>query len=710
MPVSDAGAIDVRNAVDELASRLPEPLRPLAAVAYNYWWAWSPQGVDVFAAVDAHRFAATNCNPVRLLRQLTTRELDRAAADPSVAERAAALADDLDVYLANRSDEAPVAFFCAEFAVHASLPIYSGGLGVLAGDILKEASDQVLPCAGVGLCYRRGYFRQRLDRTGLQHEYWAEVTPESLPAALVTRDGAPLTIRVPIWEEEVIAQVWRVDVGRVPLFLLDTGIPENSPLAQWITMRLYDGNHDIRLAQYALLGVGGARMLEALRIEPAVVHLNEGHAALSALELARSERRGREPIADTLTRSRRRVVFTTHTPVAAGNETYEPPQMLDVLAGICRELQIGSDDLLNFGRLDTDNSNERAGMTPLAMRASRSTNAVSERHGEVASAMWASLGIPITHVTNGVHVPTWMAAPMRALLDEALGPDWITRADDDDTWAAVDAIPDADLWAVRNHMRASLVQFVRERSVRDRLQRGESVDYALAAAEMFDPDRLTVGFARRLATYKRLHLLMADADRALSIGEQLQLLVAGKAHPSDEIAKQLPQRVFALKHAGTIAGRVVFLEDYDLAVAAPLVAGCDVWLNLPRPPMEASGTSGMKAALNGGLNLSVLDGWWAEGHDGRNGWAIDGGVGTTEDDDTRDHRDAGALYDLLEREVVPLFGDRDEDGIPHGWIKRVKASLRTVGPRFSATRMLHDYERRIYFPERTSPAGTAVLF
>jgi starch phosphorylase len=688
------GEGDVERAVAELTSRLPEPLHPLARLAYNYWWSWARGGRDVFAAIDERRFAATNDNPIRFLRDLTSSRLEQAANDSQLVGDIAALGTAFDRYMDAGAAEHPVAFFCAEFAVHPSLAIYSGGLGVLAGDILKEASDRDLPCVGVGLCYRRGYFHQRLDARGYQHEYWTAVDPESLPAVLVTRDGAPVEVTVPIWDEHVVAHVWRVDVGRVPLYLLDSASPENSPIGRWITARLYDGNHGIRLAQYALLGVGGARMLCELGIEPAVVHLNEGHAALATLEFARRERQGNEPIDDALMRVRERVVFTTHTPVAAGNETYEVPQILDVFSGICGEVDVETSHLLDFGRVRTDDSDERAGMTPLAIRASRSTNAVSARHGEVATEMWRSLDVPITHVTNGVHVPTWMATPMRELLDEALGAGWRDRAGDEATWAPVDSIPDADLWAVRNQMRASLVDFVRERTVHERLQRGEPIEYALAA-NTFDPDRLTVGFARRLATYKRLHLLLLEPERALALGNELQLLVAGKAHPSDETAKRLAQQLFELKDAEAIRGRVAFLEDYDLSIAAPLVAGCDVWLNLPRAPLEASGTSGMKSALNGGLNLSVLDGWWAEGYDGENGWGIDGSIDDAGEQE-RDHRDAQALYDLLEHEVLPLFRDRDDDGIPRGWVRRVKASLRTNGPRFSASRMLRDYERRIY--------------
>jgi starch phosphorylase len=503
-----------------------------------------------------------------------------------------------------------------------------------------------------------------------------------------------VTVEVPVWDGRIAAQVWRVDVGRVPLYLLDAAVPANPRLAQLVTARLYDGNHAIRLAQYALLGYGGARMLAALGIEPEVVHLNEGHAALATLALAHAHRGPGESMRDAIDRTRGRVVFTTHTPVAAGNETYAPDEMRDVFDGLCTELGISGDDLLGFGRVHADDVSERSGMTPLAIRAARSTNAVSERHGTVAAQMWAPMGATVTWVTNGVHAPTWISEPMHALLDTAFGRGWEAHADDAHMWARVDDIPDTDLWAVRNALRARLVRTVRERSITDRLLRGEDLDYVLAAAEAMDDARLTVGFARRLATYKRLHLLSLEPDRALGVLPHLQFLFAGKAHPSDDGAKRVAQQLFELKGSPEVGARVAFIEDYDLSIAPVLTAGCDVWLNLPRPPLEASGTSGMKAALNGALNLSVLDGWWAEAYDGANGWAIDGSP--DDDTDAQDRRDAAALFDLLERDVVPQFETRDGDGIPRAWVTRVKASLRTIGPRFNATRMLREYERDVY--------------
>jgi starch phosphorylase len=704
------GSVDLERAARTLAAQLPEPLAPLARVAYNYAWSWSPAGHATFRAIDPARYERVGGNPVRLLTEADAAAIERAASDPQLLEQVQGLADAIDADLARPVADAidparPVAFMCAEFGVDASLPIYAGGLGVLAGDILKESSDQALAMVAVGLLYRRGYFRQRVDTTGLQHEYWVDIDPDRLPAARVcVEGGAPFVVRVPVFGRRVAAQVWRVDVGRIPLFLLDTDLPENEPIDRWITARLYDGDPAIRLAQYAVLGRGGIRALQGLGIEPGIVHLNEGHPALALLELTAQEVARGASFDDAFARARERVVFTTHTPVPAGNETYPASQFLGVVADLADDLGIDHGRLLGLGRIHPDDPNEPAGMTALALRGSRNTNAVSARHGDVSREMWRSLfgdrpasEVPIGHVTNGVHAPTWVASPLRALLDRYLDESWTTRAADPATWDAVDKIPDEELWAVRSELRHRLVERASSRSITDRLTRGESLGYVEAAARTFSPDVLTVGFARRIATYKRLHVLAYEPERALRLLDgptPIQLLLAGKAHPRDESAKTALQSLFALRSAPAIAGRVAFLEDYDLALAEELVAGCDLWVNVPRPPLEASGTSGMKSALNGGIQVSVLDGWWAEGFDGSNGWAIDGE--TDADEAAQDARHAAALYELLEREVVPTFYDRDEHGVPRAWVHRMKRSLRTIGPRFCATRMVDDYVRTVY--------------
>jgi glycogen phosphorylase len=699
------GSADVARAAGELAERLPAGLAPLARLAYNYRWSWLRGGSELFESIDPERFALCGENPVRLLQEASNQALRRAAGDSVLLERAAGLEAELNADLDRPGDpsfdaRAPVAFLCAEYGVHTSLPVYSGGLGALAGDLLKEASDRAIPMVAIGLMYRKGYFRQRIDGGGWQHEYWLDSDPQRLPAAPVTDErGEPLTITVPIHDVDVVARIWRVDVGRVPLFLLDSDVPENGPLERWITARLYVADEHIRLAQYVLLGVGGVRALRALGIEPSVVHLNEGHAALAALELATEALRAGEPWQPALESGRARTVFTTHTPVPAGNDSYPAQDVQLAIGRLASDASCPVSEVIALGRTNPDDDGQPFGMTQAALRLSRAANAVSRRHGEVAREMWSALWpsrpveeVPIGYVTNGVHLPTWIGGPMRELLDRHLGPDWLGRAAEPQIWPAVDGISDDELWEVRERQRAELVAFVRERSLADRLARGDSREYVQAAARAFDPRVLTIGFARRVATYKRLELLMRDPEWTMSLlgGDRpVQVVLAGKAHPRDEDAKRSLQGLFGLKQAQIIGKRVVFLDDYDLALAARLVRGCDVWLNLPRPPLEASGTSGMKAAINGSLQLSVLDGWWAEAYDGENGWALPGEVDA--DHNAQDERDAASLHQVLEHEVLPAFYERDERGLPARWLQRMRASLRTLGPRFCATRMLGEY-------------------
>jgi starch phosphorylase len=705
-----AGASDLAERVADLADHLPDGLKPLAPVAYNYRWSWLPGGEDVFREVNPHRWELSGGNPVKFLSDLwpsTRANADRdVALQEQVRSLAAQVAADLDGPLeAPASPAGPVAYLCAEYGVHASLPIYSGGLGVLAGDTLKEASDRGLPVIAIGLLYRRGYHRQRLDASGRQLEYWVVNDPKGLPMARVSLDGRPLKLSVEIFGRATWFQVWRVDVGRVPLLLIDSEVPENDHVQRWYTARLYEGVRAVRLAQYALLGIGGVRVLRALGIEPGLFHLNEGHPALSALELAAEEVAGGTSLDEALARVRERFVFTTHTPVPAGNETYSRDELLAALPDLPSRLGLDEEAFLGLFRTSPHDHGEPAGLTQLAIRVSRARNGVSRLHGEVARAMWRPLfpgaeteGVPITHVTNGAHLPTFLSAPFRALFDRHLGEGWERRAGDPRTWERVASIPDAELWHARCTARERLIAYVRQKSEHDRLQRGEQIEYVQGAATTLDAGALTLGFARRLALYKRVYLLAYDAERAIRLltGEPpVQLVVAGKAHPRDEEGKDALRAIFALKRRdGRLANRMVVLEDYDLSVARELVAGCDVWVNLPRRPLEASGTSGMKATFNGALQLSVLDGWWAEGFDGSNGWGIT--PDEASDTEAADAHDATAFYDLLEQQVIPLFYDRDEDGIPRGWCRMMKAALATCAPRFTTSRMLDEYVNRIY--------------
>jgi glycogen phosphorylase len=711
--MSSDGARDLARAIRALADRLPERLWPLARVAYNYRWSWDPRGEETFRTLDPLRYERARGNPVALLTQLPPPALADAAHDGRVMELAAELEAVTDAELSappmpagDITAEHPVAFVCAEFGVHRSLPIYQGGLGVLAGDVLKGASDLKLPMVGVGILYSKGSFHQRLDPTGWQHDYWTDVEPDLLPAALVTDgDGQPLVVDVPIRGRDVHVQVWRVQVGRVPLYLMDANRDDNSTSDRWITARLYVGDRTARLEQYALLGIGGMRVLRALGITPSRVHINEGHGAFAPIELANEEAAETGDLDAAIDHAIARTIFTTHTPVPAGNETYDAPLVLEVLGDA-----IDGDRLRRLGSTGDD---DQIGITSLALRVSSRANAVSRIHGHVAREMWRPLfdvvtdeEVPIAHVTNGVHVGTWMTRPMRDLLDRYLGEDWTSRADRDETWARVDEIPDHELWATRELLRAELADYVREADAAARLGRYEDAVAVEAVAEAFQPGRLTLGFARRVATYKRLHLLFRDPGRLESLlgkADTVQIVIAGKAHPRDTEAKARLAELIRMPWAPNVAPRIAFLEDYDMGVAARLVAGCDVWVNLPRPPMEASGTSGMKAMLNGGLNLSVLDGWWAEAFDGGNGWSI--GDGTRwENQDAQDDRDAGELFDRIEHELLPMFDERNDEGVPWRWVRMVKHSLRTLGPRFGADRMLRDYLEQAYSPRSRSDA------
>ncbi len=708
------GMEDTRRAAELLATRLPSQLAVFARLAYDFACFWRPEGRALFSEIDPHGWERCERNPVRLLEECPSSQLVRAAQDPELLSRADALWGSLQEHHARPiaatgriSANAPVAFLCAEFGIYQSLPIYSGGLGALAGDLLKEASDRSFPMVGVGLYYRQGYFHQRLDASLWQHEYWLETPPHRVPIALVTDDwGIPLTFSVRLWGEEVVLQIWRAAVGRTSLYLLDADRPENSKIARWLTARLYDSNREVRLGQYALLGIGGIRALRALGIEAPVVHLNEGHAALAAFELAREAVEAGADPEGALDAARERLVFTTHTPVPAGNETYEADDLWRVVGDLADELGIPRETILGRGRIDPSDRREPLGLSVLALRTSRSANGVSRVHGGVAREMWhrvwpdrAVEEVPIGHVTNGVHLPTWMAAPMRELMDRYLGTGWTERAADPRTWEPVEDIPDAEIWAVRNRMRRLCVEYVRERSIAGHLGRADPLGRIESWARPLSPDILTVGFARRLASYKRLHLLPHGDPtrfRGLLTGHPpLQLLLAGKAHPLDDEAKTLLQEANSLVGLeDEVRQRLAYVEDYDLSVATRLVAGCDVWTNLPRPPLEACGTSGMKAVLNGALNLSVLDGWWAEAYDGSNGWAIP--ADPAESEAARDDRDRHITLDLLERQVLPLFYHRDADGVPRGWMRLVKRSLRTNGPIFCTTRMLEDYVGEVY--------------
>ena len=707
------GRRDVARAIAELADRLPDPIKALARIAYNYRWSWLCDGALLFKSIDPARWLRSGRNPREMIERASPRQLRDLAQTATYVEQVRAAADQIDADLSRpplatvTPPEHPVAYLCSEFGIHASLPLYGGGLGVLAGDVLKAASDLAFPMVGVGLMYREGYFHQRMDVRGMQVEYWLVNDFDRLPVVLVTgADEEPLTVEVVLRERAVRVQAWRVDVGRVALYLLDTDRDDNDVIDRAITGRLYVGDRHIRLAQYGILGIAGVRMLEAMGVQPSLFHLNEGHGAVSAIARAQLHAAATgDSFEAALEAVRQRTVFTTHTPVPAGNEGYSQGEIEPVFGDFSREIGPRRLPPFSLARVNPDNTDEPSSITTLALRTSRAANAVSRRHGQVARAMWQPLwpdrrveDVPIGHVTNGVHTTSWMAASMQRLLTRHLGPDWAQRRSDPALWERVQDIPDEELWAARTHLRERLVQFVRERSIRDRISRGEDPQYVDAAARVFSSDILTVGFARRVAVYKRLYLLTRLPMQGLygllsDRPTPMQLVVAGKAHPQDDEAKETLRQGFAIRHDPQLGRRIAFLEDYDLQMAPRIVAGVDLWLNLPRPPMEASGTSGMKVVLNGGLNLSVLDGWWIEGYDGSNGWAI-----ATPDGDSgyQDEHDAHALLDLLENTVIPMFYERDASGIPRRWLQMVKASMSRLIPQFTAERMVRDYITSMY--------------
>lgn len=703
---------------------LPSPLQALERLSWNYWWSWSADGAGVYRDLDAELWDQCEHNPRLLLSKVSEYRLAEMATDPVYLDRIFRLAAEFDRYMnvANVSagesaqasstitTENPVAYFCAEYGVHNSLPLYSGGLGVLAGDHLKSASDLGLPLVAVGLLYHYGYFRQRLSRIGWQEELYGETDPAQLPLHPVyAEDGTPLVVEVLIRERTVRAQVWRADIGRLPLYLLDTNIDANEETDRWVTGHLYGGDRETRIVQEMLLGIGGVRLLRKLAIKPGVFHLNEGHSAFLTLELARDLIQAQHlSFAEAAKLVRQRCVFTTHTPVAAGNDEFD----IDLLArsfgpNYEKELGLSHEEFVALGRIDPQNPREAYGLTPLAIRMSRSTNGVSRKHGEVSRALWQKLWpeetidqVPITHVTNGVHAPTWVAPLIRSLYEKHVGGDWQAIAHDRASWTQFIArIPDEELWASHLLMKERLVAFIRQRSLLARGNRGETQEYTEASRDIFEPAALIIGFARRVAGYKRWNLLLRDPERLNRIinnaARPVQFVFAGKAHPQDQEAKLTLQQVAQWTTTSEVGNRSVLLQNYDHEIARQLVQSVDVWLNVPRRPLEASGTSGEKVAMNGGLNLSVLDGWWLEGYDGTNGFAVGNEVPAIDNADI-DASDAESFYRVLEQQVVPLYYDRDSAGIPRRWIAMMKNSIATLVPEFNSDRMVEEYARRIY--------------
>ena len=696
----------------------PDRINRLEELAVELWWSWHREARDVFRRLDYTLWRATAHNPVRMLWLITPEKLQAAAEDAELLrsyDRVIAALDDARAarntwwsrsfpHLGGQS----IAYFSAEFAVHQSLPIYAGGLGVLAGDHCKEASDLGVPLIGVGFMYPQGYFHQHVSADGWQEESYERLNWADAPIEpALGSDGKPCITAVPLGDRSVLVAVWRVRMGRVKLYLLDTDLEENAPWDRELSARLYGGDRETRIQQEVILGIGGVRALKAVGSDPGVFHLNEGHAAFVILQRIRDLVEHGSTFEQALDEVRSTTIFTTHTPVPAGHDQFPFHLVEKHLAGCWGTLGALRDRFLALGAYD-NGGGPQFNMTALAIRSAGATNAVSRLHGEVTrnmfTPMWPDLPAPerpVTSVTNGVHVPTWIASELSQLFSQYLGEDWIERHDHAPLWDAVLAIPDEELWRVRQSLRRYLFTFVRERARQRWVEEHVGIPRVVAAGTLLEPDTLTIGFARRFTGYKRPELVFHDPERLARIlnaaGRPVQIIFAGKSHPADDIGKHHLQRVYKRALDPMFGGRVAFVDDYDLHVAHFLVQGCDVWLNNPRKPLEASGTSGMKAAINGVPHLSIGDGWWAEGFTGVNGWVIDGGV-SGDNTDAVDAADADALYRLLEKEVVPAFYDRDNSEVPHRWLTIVKEAIRTVAPRFSARRMVKEYTERMYAP------------
>ena len=697
---------------------LPERLSRLGELAIDLWWSWH-EAREVFRRLDYPLWRATAHNPTRMLWLIPPERLAQAAASPeflALYDRALVALDAARAarstwwtrtfpHLGGRS----VAYFSAEFALHQSLPIYAGGLGALAGDHCKEAVDLGVPLIGVGFMYPQGYFHQHLSVDGWQEESYERLNWTDAPVdAAMTPGGTQCIIAVPLGDRSVLAVVWRVRIGRVALYLLDTNLEENAPSDRELSARLYGGDRETRIQQEIVLGMGGVRALRALGLEPAAFHLNEGHAAFVALQRIHHLVERGLSFDQALDEIRQSTIFTTHTPVPAGHDAFPFELVEKHLAGCWGTLGAHRDQFLALGAHDNGGGTQ-FNMTALALRSAGSVNGVSRLHGEVTRGMWGTIwpGVPdaerpVSHVTNGVHVPTWIAGELADLFTRHFGNGWIERQDDPGLWEGVLGIPDQELWTVRQSLRRHLFAFVRERARQRWTDEHVSAPRIVASGTLLDPDVLTVGFARRFAGYKRPELVFTDAERLTRIlnatGRPVQIVFAGKSHPADDVGKHQLQRVYRRALDPAFGGRVAFVDDYDLHVAHFLVQGCDVWMNTPRKPMEASGTSGMKAAINGVPHLSIGDGWWAEGFTGGNGWLIDGGAQSGGNDEATDAADADALYRLLEEEVVPAYYDRDASHLSRRWLTIVKESIRTIGPRFCARRMVKEYAQRMYAP------------
>jgi glycogen phosphorylase len=698
---------------------IPENLKNLEEITWNYYWSWEAEGAEIFRELGPTRWEKYEQNPRLMLKNINQFRLWQKSTDHEYVEKVNRFADKLRAYLSAEpqssgrvTKENPAAYFCAEYGIHNSLPNYSGGLGILAGDHLKSASDLNIPLVAVGLLYRYGYFRQKIAHDGWQEERYHDVFQSELALTPVLDEaGERVLISVSIRGREVFAQGWLAQVGRIKLYLLDTNLPQNNEVDRLITGHLYGGDAETRIVQEEILGIGGVRFLRKLNYRPSVFHLNEGHSAFLTLELAREYLQANEAadFNEAISVVREQCVFTTHTPVEAGNDVFPIEKVAGCFsAEFIESLKISPQEFFALGKTNPDDEKEGFGMTPLALRMARSANGVSEKHGEVSRDLWLKMypegtenkDVPITHITNGVHAPTWIAPLLKSIYEKHIGSNWTEILRDETAWReAINRIPDAEIWNAHRHLKQLLIAFIRYKTLVKETGLHDTINEREDTHRLFDADVLTIGFARRVAAYKRWNLLMTDLDRLLKLVDNadrpVQFVFAGKAHPQDRVGKQLLQNLMSINHDSNWQNRAVFVEDYDQEIARYLVQGVDVWMNVPRRPLEASGTSGQKSAMNGGLNYSILDGWWIEGYNGTNGFSI-GELNVGDDQEKIDAEDAESLYQVLENEIVPAYYEKDENGLPTEWLRRMKDALATLTPQFSSDRMVKDYLVKIY--------------
>ena len=700
------------------SSELTELIHGLNRLAHNLWWTWNQEAQEIFQKLSPRAWQNLYHNAVAVLHEVSDLELRTRLQDPGFAQEVRRVLDQFEAYLqapdtwaaeqASQLQEKPIAYFSAEFGLSETLPIAAGGLGVLAGDHAKSASDLGLPFVGISLFYRQGYFMQAINDENWQTEYYSMLNPKNLPMeSVLDAKGEPLTCMVQIATSQVRFKVWRVNVGRIPLYLMDTNLPENEELYRDLTMRVYGGDSSTRIMQEILLGVGGVRLLRALGIQPSTFHMNEGHAAFLTLELMREKLAAGATLEEATTRTRQECIFTTHTPVEAGHDRFTSDLIQYAAHKFSSDLGLTHDAFMDLGRVQAGDPQEPFCMTVLALKHSRAANGVSELHGQISRQMWQGLypdrpvdEVPIGHITNCIHVAGWMKGPLRRFFRSKLGEGWDRDLNSPLFWQRLedtDFVSDEELWALRANLRRELIEFARRRLLiqSQHLYRENFITYD----NLLNPDALTIGFARRFATYKRAPLVFQQFERVVRLAKDqqrpVQFIFAGKAHPRDDEGKRFIQHIIHLSKHTELHGHLVFLENYDIHIARQMVSGCDVWLNNPRRPLEASGTSGQKTSAHGCLNMSIMDGWWREAYDGTNGFAI-GGDHHPDRIEEQDRIDSENLYKVLEEEVINTFYNRDASGVPRQWIGKIRRAMSTITPEYSTWRMVQDYATQYY--------------